>query len=306
MLLFYLCGDAKMQLFMDSKDTPFAKIRKLRTRKKLLDFSVPKIMGILNLTPDSFYDGGKYTREETWIRQTRKMLDEGADIIDIGAVSTRPGAREVSVAEETERLLPAVKKLVKTFPDTIFSIDTYRAEIAEKCLDAGADIINDISGGTMDSRMFRVIARRQVPYVLMHIHGTPENMQQHPLSENVLEKVQSFFKEKVNILQDTGVESIILDPGFGFGKTLEANYQLLAGLNSLRVDNLPIMAGVSRKSMVNKVLGTMPDEALNGTTVLHTLALLNGANLLRVHDVKPACEAVEIVKFYRTFGKSTG
>ena len=290
---------------MDSKDTSFGKIRKLRAGKKIFDFSVPKIMGILNLTPDSFYDGGKYTREEASISQVHKMLEEGADIIDIGAVSTRPGARPVGADEELSRLLPALKKLVKLFPETVFSIDTYHAEVAAACINEGAAMVNDISGGTLDQNMFPTMARLKVPYVLMHMHGTPETMQQHPVAENIVRCVRSFFEEKVAALRENGVKDIILDPGFGFGKTLESNYELLAHMASLRFDSLPLLAGISRKSMINKVLNTSPGEALNGTTVLHTLALLNGANLLRTHDVKEAREAVEIVKFYRTFGKSS-
>ncbi len=290
---------------MDNKDTSFGKIRKLTAGNKKFDFSVPKIMGILNLTPDSFYDGGKYTQEAHAIKRVRKMLEEGADIIDIGAVSTRPGAKPVDEKEELLRLLPLLRPLVKRFPETVFSIDTYHAAVAAACVEEGAALINDISGGTMDKNMFSTIARLQVPYVLMHLHGTPQTMQHAPLAENTVAHVRAFFEEKVSALRETGVEDIILDPGFGFGKTLESNYELLAGMEALRIDGLPLLAGISRKSMINKVLHTSPDQALNGTTVLHTLALLNGANLLRVHDVKEAREAVEIVDFYRTFGKSS-
>lgn len=287
---------------MDNKDTPFLKIRRIRVGKKTIDFSTPKIMGILNLTPDSFYDGGKYQIEKQWVNQTRKMLEEGADIIDLGAVSTRPGAEDVSEDRELKRLLAPLKRLVAEFPEAIFSIDTYRAEVARHCVEAGAKMINDISGGNFDKTMFPTIAQLKVPYVLMHIHGTPKNMQQQPLSENIVTHVRSFFAEKVSALRVLGVEDIILDPGFGFGKTLESNYELLAKMSSTRIDDLPLLAGVSRKSMINKILNTTPTEAMNGTTVVNTLALLNGANLLRVHDVKEARQAIDIVQYYHNFG----
>lgn len=290
---------------MDGKDTSFRKIRTLTAGNKIFDFSKPKIMGILNLTPDSFYDGGRYTQQEQWLAQTQKMLNEGADIIDLGAASTRPGASFVPVEEELKRLLPALKTLLKAFPDAVFSIDTYHAETAARCVENGAHLINDISGGTFDTEMFATIARLRVPYVLMHIHGTPETMQQKPLGKNVARHAHTFFEEKVTALLEKGVSDIILDPGFGFGKTLEGNYELLRNMESVRVDNLPLLAGISRKSMINKVLQTQPSQALNGTTVLHTLALLNGANLLRVHDVKEAREAIDLVEFYCNFGKSS-
>jgi len=287
---------------MGNKDTSFPKIRSIRIGEKLFDFSKPKIMGILNLTSDSFYDGGKYRNEEQWVSQTHKMLEEGADIVDMGAVSTRPGARPVNEEQELERLLPPLKRLVAEFPEAVFSIDTYHAEVARRCVEAGAGMINDISGGNFDEKMFPTIAKLKVPYVLMHIHGTPENMQKHPLSENIVSLVRTFFAERVSVLRALGVEDIILDPGFGFGKTLESNYELLVKMTSTRIDDLPLLAGVSRKSMINKVLDLKPIEALNGTTVVNTLALLGGANLLRVHDVKEARQAIDIVHYYSNFG----
>ncbi len=290
---------------MDSKDTSFRKIRKPTIGGRVFDFSKRKVMGILNLTPDSFFDGGRYTQQEQWLAQTQKMLNEGAHIIDLGAASTRPGASFVPVEEELKRLLPALKTLISTFPDALFSVDTYHAETATRCVENGARLINDISGGMFDPEMFDTIARLRVPYVLMHIHGTPETMQQKPLDKNVAHYVRAFFEEKVTALLEKGISDIILDPGFGFGKTLEGNYELLRNMESVRVNNLPLLAGISRKSMINKVLQTQPSQALNGTTVLHTLALLNGANLLRVHDVKEAHEAIELVEFYRNFGKSS-
>ncbi len=288
---------------MVNKDTSFPKIRNIRTAEKLFDFSKPQIMGILNLTPDSFYDGGKYQNEEQWVSQTRKMLEDGADIIDMGAVSTRPGAKPVDEDQELRRLLPPLKRLVVEFPKVVFSIDTYRARVARQCIEAGAQIINDISGGNFDKNMFSTIADLKVPYVLMHIHGTPENMQLHPISENIVSVVRTFFEKKVAALQALGVEDIILDPGFGFGKTLESNYELLQNMAATRIGNLPLLAGISRKSMINKVLNVQPSKALNGTTVVNTLALLHGANLLRVHDVKEAREAIDIVHFYQNAGR---
>ncbi len=287
---------------MGNKDTSFPKIRSIRIGEKLFDFSQPKIMGVLNLTPDSFYDGGKYNQEEYWVGHTRKMLDEGADIIDLGAVSTRPGAEPVSEVMEMDRLLAPLKILLAEFPEAVFSIDTYHAGIARQCVKTGAHMINDISGGSFDKKMFVTIADLKVPYVLMHIHGSPKNMQVHPISENIENIIYQFFKEKVAVLKLLGVEDIILDPGFGFGKTLKSNYRLLYKIASTRIDDLPILAGISRKSMINKVIDTAPSEALNGTTVVNTLALLNGVNLLRVHDVKEAREAVDIIHYYRNFG----
>ncbi len=287
---------------MGNKDTSFSKIRSIRIGEKLFDFSQPKIMGVLNLTPDSFYDGGKYNQEEYWVGHTRKMLDEGADIIDLGAVSTRPGAEPVSEVMELDRLLAPLKILLAEFPEAVFSIDTYHAGIARQCVKTGAHMINDISGGSFDKKMFVTIADLKVPYVLMHIHGSPKNMQAHPISENIENIIYQFFKEKVAALRLLGVEDIILDPGFGFGKTLKSNYRLLYKIASTRIDDLPILAGISRKSMINKVIDTTPSEALNGTTVVNTLALLNGVNLLRVHDVKEAREAVDIILYYRNFG----
>ncbi len=290
---------------MGNKDTFFPAIQKIRAGEKIIDFSRPKIMGILNLTPDSFFDGGKYIDGEQGLYHAEEMLKDGADMIDIGAVSTRPGAPEVDEEEEKRRLLPVLEKLVAHFPEALFSIDTFRSGVAKEAVETGAHIVNDISGGTMDTNMFSTIARLNVPYILMHIHGTPQTMQQHPVPrQTIVEKVSTFFSGRVQQLREQGVENIILDPGFGFGKTLEANYRLLAQLGDVRVGNLPILAGISRKSMINKVLQTQPEDALNGTTALHTLALLNGANILRVHDVKEAVEVVRLVEFYRNFGNS--
>ncbi len=288
---------------MSDKDTFFEeKQRVIRCNGRRITFDRPRVMGVLNLTPDSFYDGGKYKQEKERARRVEKMLKEGADIIDLGAVSTRPGAKPIAVDEELERIIWPLQRLVSTFPDAIFSIDTYRAAVAKECIESGAHIINDISGGHFDELMFSTIAELKVPYILMHIHGTPENMQLEPLGSNIIDEVASFFKDRVSKLRQMGVEDIILDPGFGFGKTLQCNYNILKNLESLRTDNLPILGGISRKSMINKVINTKPSEALNGTTVLNTIALLNGADLLRVHDVREAFEAVEITSFIRQQG----
>jgi len=287
---------------MGNKDTSFQKTRPIRLGEKLLDFSRPVIMGILNLTPDSFFDGGKYSQPDQWLLQTRKMLEEGAEIIDLGAMSTRPGAEMISEEEELARLIPPLKLLKREFKDTLFSIDTFRSRVAMHCVDEGAQMINDVSGGNFDPLMFATVAKLKLTYVLMHMHGMPKVMQKDPISTDVISKLRSFFEAKVAELHKLGATDIILDPGFGFGKTLACNFQLLRNMEKIRIEQLPILVGVSRKSMINKVLHTQPSEALNGTTVLHTLSLLHGANLLRVHNVKEAREAVDLVTYYRTEG----
>jgi len=284
---------------MGNKDTSFQKTMSIQAGKNILDFSRPRIMGVLNLTPDSFYDGGRYLSEDLWYAQTQKMISEGADIIDLGAFSSRPGATMISIGEEMDRLLPPLNVLKKEFPNAIFSIDTFRSEVAKACVKAGAHIINDISGGNMDKDMFGTVAQLKVPYILMHMHGTPQDMQINPISENIVEEVHTFFKKKVEKIRSLGIDNIILDPGFGFGKTLECNYRLLAGMEETRIDSLPLLAGVSRKSMIYKVLRANPDEALNGTTVINTIALMNGADILRVHDVKEARQAIDLMEVYK-------
>lgn len=263
----------------------------------------PLIMGILNVTPDSFFDGGKFTSEIQWLEHTQQMIDEGADIIDIGAYSTRPGATNVSEQDEMERLVNVIKSVRKQFPELLISADTFRASIASKAIDAGANIINDISGGTMDDMMFSTIAKLNVPYILMHIQGTPQTMQQNPHYENVTEDVFAFFTSKLKELKELGVSKVILDPGFGFGKTLEHNYQLLENLEKFNSIGLPVLVGFSRKSMICKLLKIKPEEALNGTSVLNTIALEKGAKILRVHDVKEAKEAVMIVEYFKKVKK---
>jgi dihydropteroate synthase len=272
----------------------------LTFKNRFVDLSKPVVMGILNVTPDSFYNGGKFCSEIEILTHTEKMLREGAAIIDIGAVSTRPGSEEISEDEEWKRLGPILISLINHFPEAIFSADTYRSRIAEMAVREGVQMINDISGGSFDVKMPSTIAKHKVPYIMMHIQGTPQNMQANPHYFNVVEEVKKFFEQQLERFKQLGVtENIILDPGFGFGKTLEHNYRLLKNLNVLRDLGFPVMAGLSRKSLINKVLKTTPEEALNGSTVLNVLALLNGVNILRVHDVKEAIQAIELVHFYR-------
>lgn len=264
--------------------------------KKSLDMSRPWVMGILNVTPDSFFDGGRYETETAITGRIHQMVEEGADIIDIGAYSTRPGASVVDRQEEVARLAPAVELVRKYYPSIPVSIDTFRSEVAREiyhCL--GEIIVNDISGGTMDPEMFGFIAETRLPYVMMHIQGTPQTMQQNPVYRNVTEEVYRFFEERIEALRGAGTDNIILDPGFGFGKTLEHNYELMNHLDVFHELGYPLLVGISRKSMICRLLEKTPAEALNGTTVLNTVALMKGAAVLRVHDVKEAVEAVRIV-----------
>jgi len=254
-------------------------------------------MGILNITSDSFYDGGKYLNEAEWLAQAQKMITEGADIIDIGAYSTRPGAQNVSEETEIERLTTTIKSVRKAFPEVLISADTFRSKVAEKAIEAGANIINDISGGTMDEKMFETIAKLNVPYVLMHIQGTPATMQANPTYENVTKEVMSFFEERIALLEKLGLKKVILDLGFGFGKSIEHNYELLQNLEQFQKFGLPVLAGISRKSMIYKLLNISQKESLNGTTILNTIAVQKGAKLLRVHDVKEAKEVVSLHTF---------
>ncbi|MDR1756869.1 MAG: dihydropteroate synthase [Culturomica sp.] len=261
-----------------------------------LDLSRPLVAGILNVTPDSFYDGGKYLSEKKVIGRIRQMAEEGADLIDVGACSTRPGAAFVDAREELARLEAAVELIRKYYPQLPVSIDTFRADVAREinnCL--GPVIINDISGGTLDERMFETVAEAGVPYVLMHIQGTPQTMQQQPLYADVVGEVRRFFTERIARLNALGFDNILLDPGFGFGKTEEHNYTLMDGMHTFLELGYPLFVGVSRKTMIWKLLGTNPEGALNGTTVLNTLSLLKGAAVLRVHDVKEAVETVKLV-----------
>ena len=266
----------------------------------LLDLSGPCVMGILNITPDSFYAGSRMQTEAEIAARAQQILDEGARIIDIGAYSSRPNAENVSPREEMERLRMGLEILRKTQPGAVISVDTFRADVARMCVEEyGVAIINDIAAGEMDTDMFRTVAELNVPYIMMHMQGTPQNMQQHPHYDNLLKEVFLYFAQKVQQLRDLGMKDIILDPGFGFGKTVEHNYELLAHLEEFRVFELPLLVGVSRKSMIYRLLGNTPQDALNGTTVLDTICLLKGADILRVHDVREAVETVKIVEAMR-------
>ena len=261
-------------------------------------FSTEKkiVMGILNITKDSFYDGDKYNTDEKIIHQAKKMLDEGATIIDIGAQSSRPGAKQISSEQELKILIPAIKLLKKKLPDTNLSIDTFWSNTASKCIALGADMINDISAGNIDEKMLPTIAKINKPYVLMHMQGKPKNMQTNPTYINLVEEIKDFFKEKIQHLNSLGFKKIILDPGFGFGKTLEDNYKLMNQLNEFQQFKYPILVGISRKSMIYNLLNGTANDALNGTSVLNTIALQRGARILRVHDAKEAIECIKINK----------
>ena len=266
----------------------------------LLDLSGPCVMGILNITPDSFYAGSRMQTEAEIAARAQQILDEGAGIIDIGAYSSRPNAENVSPREEMECLRMGLEILRKTHPGAVISVDTFRADVARMCVEEyGVAIINDIAAGEMDGDMFRTVVELNVPYIMMHMQGTPQNMQQHPHYDNLLKEVFLYFAQKVQQLRDLGMKDIILDPGFGFGKTVEHNYELLAHLEEFRVFELPLLVGISRKSMIYRLLGNTPQDALNGTTVLDTICLLKGADILRVHDVREAVETVKIVEAMR-------
>lgn len=270
--------------------------RYLNVNGQLLDLSIPQVMGILNVTPDSFYAGSRMQTEADIAMRARQIVDEGASVIDIGAYSSRPNAEHISSEEEMNRLRTGLKILNREYPDVIVSVDTFRADVAEWCVkEHGVAIINDISAGEMDPAMFETVARLGVPYIMMHMQGTPQNMQAQPHYDNLLKEIFMYFARKVQQLRDLGVKDIILDPGFGFGKTLEHNYELMAHLEEFDIFELPLLVGVSRKSMIYRLLGGAPQDALNGTTVLHTVALLKGADILRVHDVREAVEVVKMV-----------
>lgn len=254
----------------------------------------PKVMGILNLTPDSFYDGGKYKNERDILEQVEKMLSSGASFVDMGAQSTRPGAEDVSADEECKRLLPVLELVLNKFPEALVSVDTFRAFVAKEALDYGTTIINDISAGLIDDAMLDVIAEYKVPYVMMHMKGNPKTMQQNTAYEDLLQEIIYYFSERLSVARSKGISDIIIDPGFGFSKTLEQNYKLLNHLDSLEIIDKPILAGVSRKSMIYKLLGTDAQNALNGTTALNMIALQKGASILRVHDVREAMECIRI------------
>ncbi len=270
-------------------------MKTINCKGNLIDLNKPKVMGILNLTPDSFYDGGKYSSERLILLQVEKMIVEGATFIDIGAYSSRPGAKDLSENEELERITQILELILKNFPDIFISIDTFRSQVAKTCVEIGACMINDISGGNLDTNMFETIAKLQVPYVLMHMPGTPQTMQKLTDHEDIVKDIIYYFSKKINQLNILGVNDIILDVGFGFGKTLNQNYELLQKLKLFKSFDLPLLTGISRKSMIYKLLNITADEALNATSVTNTIALLNGSNILRVHDVKEAVETIKIV-----------
>ena len=268
---------------------------RIASRGQIFSWDRPVVMGIMNVTPDSFFDGGKYQGLTSVLEHCHKMVSEGADILDLGAFSTRPGSERISDKEEIERIIPALKAIRKEFPNIPISIDTFRQSVAAQCITEGADIINDISGGLFDEAMIPYIGKNHIPYILMHITGTLEGMHHEEIiSEDVHEKVRQFLENQVDKLMEYGEQQIILDPGIGFNKTIECNFALLRDLDKYRVNGLPILIGISRKSLIYKTLGFTPQEALNGTTVLNTIALMNGADILRVHDVKEAVEAVTL------------
>jgi dihydropteroate synthase len=262
----------------------------------LIDLTAPKVMGILNITPDSFYDGGKYKNESEILNQVEKMLLDGATFIDVGAYSSRPGAQHISEEEELKRSIPVIRLLGQHFPEIIISVDTFRSKVAKETIHAGAALINDISGGKMDAQMFATVANLQVPYILMHMLGTPQNMQQNPVYSDVTKEIISFFAAQIHQLHHLKLNDVLIDVGFGFGKTIDHNFELLKNLALFKSLDVPILTGISRKSMLYKTLDISAQEALNATTSANTIALLNGASILRVHDVKEAVEAVKIVQ----------
>ena len=276
----------------------------LLSNNKVHAFHSPAVMGILNVTPDSFSDGRHYNLMDNALRHCEQMLSDGADFIDIGGCSTRPNNAIATENEEMERVIPILKAIRKKFPETLISIDTFRRNIAKASIEEGADLINDISGGLFDGEMLPYIGENHIPYVMMHCIGTPETMHQYALDGDIHQTVMDFFGQQSQILETYGEQQIILDPGIGFGKSLEANYQLLSDLDKYRYHNLPILIGVSRKSLINKVLGTTPQTADNATTALNTIAVLNGADILRVHDVKKAHEAAELAMTFCNFAKN--
>jgi dihydropteroate synthase len=279
------------------------KPRYINAGGKLIDLSVPKVMGILNITPDSFYAGSRYSTEKEIIGAATVMLQDGADILDVGGYSTRPGAKDITIEEESTRVLKAIKLINWEFPDTIISVDTFRAEIAMKAVEeCGALMINDISGGEYDSKMFLTAEKLNVPYILMHMKGIPGTMQIKPAYEDIVADILKWFADRIYILNSAGLKDIIIDPGFGFGKTIDNNFELLRRLGDFSITGLPLLVGISRKSMIWKTLGISSEEAQNGTTALHEIALLNGADILRVHDVKEAVQAVKLFKKMKDSG----
>ncbi|MEQ7800714.1 dihydropteroate synthase [Pedobacter sp. ASV1-7] len=278
-----------------AKDTFLNRKTTLNVKGRITDLSSPSVMGILNLTDDSFYSNSRISSLELALQRAETIINEGGKFIDIGAYSSRPGAIDVTERQEIDRIVPVVESITKSYPDVLISIDTFRAKVARFAIEAGAHIINDIAAGNMDEAMFQTVASLKVPYIMMHMRGTPQTMQQHTDYNHLMLDMISYFSVKVDELKNLGVNDIILDPGFGFAKTLEQNYEVLRHMSDLDILELPILAGLSRKSMIYKFLGGGPEQALNGTTTLNTIALLKGANILRVHDVKAAVECIALV-----------
>lgn len=272
----------------------------INCKGKLLDLSSPKVMGILNLTPDSFFDGGKHQNQDNILKTVEQMLEDGLDILDIGGQSTKPGSEVISADEELQRVEPILEIVIKNFPDLIISIDTFYSKVAQHAVEMGAAIINDISAGKIDEDLFKTVAKLKVPYILMHMQGMPKDMQAEPHYDNIIQEVNLFFAEKIQALKQLHINDIILDPGYGFGKTLEHNFQLLRNQELLGFNDYPILAGVSRKSMICKTLDVNPKDALNGTTAVNMLMLQHGARILRVHDVKEAKECIKIFDSYQS------
>lgn len=268
----------------------------INCKGQLVDVSTPKVMGILNLTPDSFYDGGSYKNESEILSKVENMLHDGATFIDVGAYSSRPNAKHISEEEELNRIIPIVELLLKTFPEILLSIDTFRSRVAKACIESGASMINDISAGKLDESMLQTVAKLHVPYIMMHMRGTPQNMQKLIHYDNLVKDILFYFSERIYEAKAIGITDIIVDPGFGFAKTISQNFELLNRLELFKIIELPILVGLSRKSMIYKSLDISVNEALNGTTVLNTLALQKGANIIRVHDVKEAVECVKLFK----------
>lgn len=266
----------------------------INCKGKLIDLSTPHVMGILNITPDSFYDGGKYKNDHDILNHVEKMLNEGTTFIDVGANSSRPNANEINEEEELNRSLPIVQLILSEFPDVLLSIDTFRSNVAKYCIENGAALINDISAGRMDENMLQTIANLKVPYIMMHMRGTPQTMQQQTDYDNLAKDILFYFSERIATARKLGIIDLIIDPGFGFAKTLEQNYELLNKLELFEILELPVLAGVSRKSMIYKTLENTPENALNGTSILNTIALQKGASILRVHDVKEAMECIKL------------
>jgi dihydropteroate synthase len=268
----------------------------LNIRGELVNLSTQKVMGILNVTPDSFYDGGYYNSNAKILKQVEKMIRDGATIIDIGGYSSRPGADDIAEKIELDRVIPTLKDCKKYFPETYFSVDTFRSKVAEECINNGADIINDISGGNLDNNMMKVVGKYQIPYIIMHMKGNPSNMLKKAKYDDIIGELISYFSKKINDAAKFNIKDVIIDPGFGFAKNISQNFELLNNLDFFKNLKMPLLVGLSRKSMIYKTLNIKPDKALNGSTVLHAISLIKGANILRVHDVKEAVECIKLIE----------